>query len=86
VTVFRFIRLTLTALYSVGLIPVVFLGWAAYSDYGFRGCPGEGISQCSDAEATMQIMLGFLIFGGLLCLALWAFERKMAPTRVESNA
>jgi hypothetical protein len=84
--VLRLIRLALTALYSVALIPAMFLGWAAYSDYGFRGCPGEGIGQCSDAVTTMQIMFSFLIFGGLLCLALWALERKMVPTKVESNA
>jgi hypothetical protein len=67
-------------------IPTAFLGWAAYSDYSYRGCPGEGINQCSDAMGTMQIMLGFLIIGGSMCLALRAFERKMVPTKVELNA
>ena len=82
----RFIRLTLTIVYSLALLPAIFLGWAAYSDYSYRGCPGEAIGQCSDAVATMQILSGFLIVGGLICLALWIFERNLAPAKVESDA
>jgi hypothetical protein len=86
VSAFRFFRLGLTALYGVMLIPAVFVFWAACSDYIDRGCPGEGINQCSDAMGTMQIILGFLIIGGSVCLALRAYERKMVPTKVELNA
>jgi hypothetical protein len=84
--VLRFTRLTLTVVYFFALLPVTFLGWVAYSDYDYRGCPGEAISQCSDAATTMQASSGIFIVGGVICLALWIIERKLAPAKVEADA
>ena len=82
----RFTRLTLIVVYFLALLPAIFLGWVAYSDYDYRGCPGEAISQCDDATTTMQILSSFLVVGGLFCLALWIVERNLTPAKVQSDA
>jgi uncharacterized membrane protein len=78
-------RLLLTVGYFVALLPVLFIGWAAYSDYNYRGCPGEAISQCSDAESAISIAIGYSAVS-LLVLMLWLLPMFVGKRKDVGNA
>jgi hypothetical protein len=76
----------LAAIYSLLLFPVLFFGWAAYSDYNYLGCPGEAISQCGDAENTMWVTAAYLGVGAVIAVALWLASKFMRSRKVTTNA
>lgn len=64
------VGITLSVVYLLVLAPVLFFGWVAYSDYGYRGCPSEAIGQCSDAETMMGFAIAYLAVGFALLVIL----------------
>jgi uncharacterized membrane protein len=78
-------RLLLTVGYFVALLPMLFIGWAAYSDYNYRGCPGEAISQCSDAVSAIPIAIGYSAVS-LLVLMLWLLPMFVGKRKDAGNA
>ena len=64
----RNLRILVTALYLVLLVPAGLFGAAAYGDYSYLDCPGA--NQCEDALTMMQLA-GLFAVGGFALLAAW---------------
>ena len=68
----------LLAAYLLLLLPVLFFGFAAYSDHSGLGCPGAG--QCEDAETMMRIAALYTAAAPVVLLLFW-IARRGGPAR-----
>ncbi len=70
-------RVLIVLFLAITAITFLFFGFlfaAAYSDYGFRGCPGA--QQCDGAVGTMYTAGAFMLGATLLFIGFWRCRSK----------
>ena len=80
----KFLRILLTGLYVLLLIPAGVFGLAAYSDYSSLNCPGA--NQCTDALLVWQSAAAFGVGGLIIIGLLWLVRPSTNRRETESNA
>ena len=80
------LRAGFLALYGLGLPLVLFVGAAALSDFGFRGCWEFEANQCSDARAVMTIVAIYLMIGPIFWVATGIWRKRIVARGGEKNA
>ncbi len=81
---FRAARFTLMALYVVLLMPVLYFGAAAYSDYRNLGCPGAW--QCGDASLIVKIAVLYVLVAPAIWFAFALLQRRQRPSKGAADA
>jgi hypothetical protein len=80
------LRAMFIALYGLSLIPVLFVGGAALSDFGFRGCREFEAVQCSDARTVMSIILLYLLICPIFWIGTGVWRKRIGARGGDQNA
>ena len=70
--------------YAVTLLPVLLLGFVAYSDQQYRGCPGA--MQCSDAGSVVGLASIYVLAAPLAWFGFRALRKAAASRGGEVDA
>jgi hypothetical protein len=72
-------RFILMTLYFVLLVPVLYFGTAAYSDYRNLGCPGAW--QCGDASLIVEIAVLYVLAAPMIWFGFKLLQKRRRVSR-----